>query len=238
MQPNHPPRIALIHALEESVLPARAAFAAEWPEAFCFDLLDTSLATDLQDAGSLDETIMERFQVLAHYASDYRGRGGRTQAILFTCSAFGAAIDAVKAQLLLPVLRPNESAFEEALKLGDRIAILVTFGPSRTSLEAELHAMATAHGRHITIKTILVDGALAALKSGDGATHDQLAAQACRDLGSVDALILGQFSLARAAPHIRRVTSAPVLTTPVCAVRTLKARLGHPNSSSFIRQKG
>ena len=44
MQPNHPPRIALIHALEESVLPARAAFDAEWPEAFCFDLLDASLA--------------------------------------------------------------------------------------------------------------------------------------------------------------------------------------------------
>ena len=41
------PRIALIHALEESVLPARAAFAAHWPEAHAFDLLDTSLATDL-----------------------------------------------------------------------------------------------------------------------------------------------------------------------------------------------
>jgi Asp/Glu/hydantoin racemase len=238
MQPNHPPRIALIHALEESVLPARTAFAAEWPEAFCFDLLDTSLAIDLQDAGGLDEAIMERFQVLAHYASTYHGRTGCTQAILFTCSAFGAAIDAVKAQLSVPVLRPNESAFEEALELGDTIGILVTFGPSQTSLVAELQAMAATRGRNITIKAILVDDALAALKAGDSATHDQLAAQACRDLGPVDALVLGQFSLARAAPYIRQVTCAPVLTTPACAARALKTRLGHPNSSSHTRQKG
>jgi hypothetical protein len=94
-------RIALIHALDESLLPARAAFAADWPQATCFDLLDTSLAVDLADAGRLDESLMERFQVLAGYAAGYEGRAGRTQAILFTCSAFGPAIDAVKARLAL-----------------------------------------------------------------------------------------------------------------------------------------
>ena len=47
------PRIALIHALEESVAPIRAAFREAWPEAFAFDLLDTSLAIDRAHAGVL-----------------------------------------------------------------------------------------------------------------------------------------------------------------------------------------
>jgi Asp/Glu/hydantoin racemase len=218
-------RIALIHALEESVIPARTAFAEEWPEAFCFDLLDTSLAIDLADAGQLEPPMMERFDVLARYSAAYAGKAGRTQAILFTCSAFGPAIDALKANLSIPVLRPNEAAFEEALGLGDRIGLLVTYGPSLHALRNELLAMAQACGRQIRVEPILVDGALAALKAGDGALHDRLAAEACRNLGPVDALVLGQFSLARAAQAVRAVVSVPVLTTPGCAIRSLRARL-------------
>ncbi len=222
------PRIALIHALAESILPAQAAFAAEWPEAFCFDLLDTSLAVDLAEAGQLNAAMIERFQALADYATGYEGKSGRTRAILFTCSAFGPAIDAVKARLPIPVLRPNEAAFEQALVLGDSIGLVVTFGPSLHALQSELEDMAAAQGRKITVKPVLAEGALAALKSGDGETHDRLTAEACRDLGPLDVLILGQFSLARAAPGLRSLLPVPVLTTPDCAVRTLRAQLNRP----------
>ena len=104
-------RIALIHALEESVGPAREAFARHWPEAFAFDLLDTSLAIDRAEAGRLNDDMMARFLSLANYAAAHAGKGGRTAGILFTCSAFGPAIDAVKARAGIPVLRPNEAAF-------------------------------------------------------------------------------------------------------------------------------
>jgi len=234
--PSEPtPRIALIHALEESVLPARAAFAAHWPQARCFDLLDSSLAVDLADAGRLEEDMMQRFQDLAHYATRHPGKGGHTRAILFTCSAFGPAIDAVKARLPMPVLRPNEAAFEQALELGTTLGILVTFDPSRESLAAELQALAAARGRRVTVKTRVADGALAALKAGDTAAHDRLAAEASRDFGPVDALILGQFSLARAAEEVRRAVAVPVLTTPDCAVRALRNRLAQRGLESASR---
>ena len=224
--PANPVRIALIHALEELVLPARAAFAQFWPEAYYFDLLDTSLAVDLAAAGRLDDTMMNRFRHLADYAAATHGKAGKTRAILFTCSAFGPAIDAVKARLSIPVLRPNEAAFEQALELGDTIGLAVTFAPSLHALTAELEAMAAMRGRKIAIKSTIADGALAALKAGDGETHDRLAVAACRSLGSVDALILGQFSLARAADPVSAATSIPVLTTPGCAVQALRERLG------------
>ncbi|OEC37261.1 hypothetical protein SAMN05216600_102230 [Pseudomonas cuatrocienegasensis] len=218
-------RIALIHALEESVLPARKAFAESWPEAFCFDVLDTSLAIDLAHAGQLEPSMMTRFETLARYCLSHDGRAGKTQAILFTCSAFGPAIDALKASLPVPVLRPNEAAFDEALEHGDRIALLVTYGPSLDALRHELLAMGRARGRTISVVPILAEGALAALKAGDGERHDLLATQACRGLGAVDALVLGQFSLARAAAAVQTVVSVPVLTTPGCAIRSLRALL-------------
>lgn len=225
-------RIALIHALEESVAPARAAFAQLWPEAFCFDLLDTSLSVDRAEAGRLDETMMSRFVDLARYASSYGGKGGQTAGILFTCSAFGPAIDAVKPQFAIPVLRPNEAAFAAALRNGSRFLVLVSFEASRASLEAELRAMAEAIGKPVEIDTVLVEEALAALRSGDGARHDQLLADAAaHHLGSSDTIILGQFSLARALPAIQhRLPGVTVLTTPHSAVgemRKLIARQQH-----------
>jgi Asp/Glu/hydantoin racemase len=216
------PRIALLHALEESVLPARAAFASHWPQAKAFDLLDTSLATDLAARGSLDQAMTERFLTLGRYAAASEGAAGPAKAILFTCSAFGPAIDAVKRALPIPVLRPNESAFAEALALGGRIGLIVTFAPSLPSLTQELNEMA---GKPVDVTGIVVEGALAALKAGDGETHDRLAAEAAARLTGIDTLILGQFSLARARPAIEAATGLRVVTTPEAAIRGLKRAL-------------
>jgi Asp/Glu/hydantoin racemase len=217
------PRIALIHALEESVLPARAAFAAHWPEAQAFDLLDTSLATDLAARGRLDAAMTERFLTLARYAAATEATSGPARAILFTCSAFGPAINAVKRALPIPVLRPNESAFAEALALGGRIGLMVTFAPSLPSLTQEIREMA---GGPVEVTGVMVEGALAALKAGDGATHDRLAAEAAARLSGIDTLILGQFSLARARPAIEAATGLRVVTTPEAAIRGLKRAIG------------
>ncbi|QCI68932.1 aspartate/glutamate racemase family protein [Phreatobacter stygius] len=216
------PRIALVHALEESVLPARAAFRELWPEAACFDLLDTALAVDLAARGSLDQPMVDRFLTLGRYAAATEGLGGPARAMLFTCSAFGPAIDAVKQALPIPVFRPNEAAFGEALGLGGSIAILVSFPPSLPSLTRELQDEADARGIPVTIEGIVAEGALAALKAGDGATHDRLVAEAAARLSGADAIILGQFSLARARGAVEAATKARVITTPDAAVRALR----------------
>ena len=216
-------RIALIHALTESVLPVHQAFRALWPEAYCFDLLDTSLSGDLAAGERLEDGIADRIRKLAEYAAASQGEAGETQALLFTCSAFGPAIDAVKDHVSIPVLRPNEAAFEQALAFGNRIGLAVTFSPSFSSLRDELLSMASQRGQRIEVVPVLVEGALAALKAGNGDEHDRLAAEACRRLPPVDTLVLGQFSLARAADAVRNCIAAPVLTTPSSAVTALQS---------------
>jgi Asp/Glu/hydantoin racemase len=211
------PRIALIHALPESPEPANRAFATLWPEAARFNLMDDSLAPDLAAAGTITKAITQRFLDLANYASGTGAHG-----ILFTCSAFGASIDACKKALPIPVLKPNEAALEAALAAGSRIALLATFGPTIPSMTAELEVMAKEKGIVPTILTRVVDGALAALKRGDATEHDRLIARVAAELTGVDALVLAQFSMARAAAAIAAVKGRTVITTPESAVLKLR----------------
>lgn len=224
-EPPRGPRIALIHALAESLPPIHQAFERHWPEAITFDVFDSSLAPDLAHVGEVDVAMVRRFLTLGRYAAASEGQGGRTAGILFTCSAFGPAIDAVKGALTIPVLRPNEATFNRALQMGKHIGLLVTFPPSLPALEAELRQMAGERGLKISITSRVIDGALAALKAGDGETHDQLAAAVAAGMPPVDCLILGQFSLAQAERAVQAAVSCPVLTTPRSAVEQLRAML-------------
>lgn len=218
------PRIALIHALEESVVPAHAAFHAHWPQAELFDVMDVSLAPDLAAAGAITPDIARRIEALAHQALATTGPAGTTAGILYTCSAFGPAIDAVKQRVPVPVLRPNECAFEAALDHGGPIGLVVSFGPSAAALAAELRDMAAARGQAVEVTTALATGALEALKSGDATRHDQLVASAAATLDAV-VLVLGQFSMARAEYAVAQACAQPVLTTPRSAVEGLRRRI-------------
>src|SRR5579864_5060122 len=138
-------RVMLVHAVAEAVIPIHDAFAAGWPEARIHDLLDTSLSLDLAaDGGVLGTRMVERFRVLGHYAAGAGPEGRISDAVLFTCSAFGPAIDAVRREIAIPVLKPNEAAFEQALRHGARIGLLVTFAPSLAPMLAELREMMNA----------------------------------------------------------------------------------------------
>jgi len=219
------PRIALIHALEESVVPARTAFRKNWPDADAFDLLDTSLAVDLARKGRLDSSIMDRFQTLSDYVLRSGAKSNPLRGILFTCSAFGPAIDAVKAVMPIPVLRPNESAFRDACRLGRRIGLLVTFQPSLGGLRRELEQMAAEQGKSVEVTGAVAGNALEALKRGDPDEHDRIVAEAASGLADIDVLVLGQFSLARASGRVKAVVDLPVVTTPDAAVCELKRRV-------------
>jgi hypothetical protein len=77
----------------------------------------------------------------------------------------------------------------------------------------------------VEVVPCLAPGALAALDAGDAATHDQLAAEAAVALRDCDVVLLGQFSLARAASLVAAATGKPVVTTPDSAVAKLKRLL-------------
>lgn len=207
-------RLALIHALRHSPPPIEAAFAELWPGQVLMNLLDDSLSADLAREGRLTEAMTGRFLALARYAADTGAQG-----ILFSCSAFGPSIEACARDLApIPVLKPNEAAIEEACAIGRRIGLLATFPGTLASMPPEFPP-------GVEVVPCLAEGALAALDAGDVAAHDQLAAEAATRLKDCDAILLGQFSLARAAPRVAAATGRPVVTTPGSAVRRLRSLL-------------
>jgi len=213
-------RIALIHATALAVDPIRDAFEAGWPQARITNLLDDSLSTDLALEGTLTERMIDRFVTLARYSA-----GCGANAILFTCSAFGVAIEAARREVSIPVLKPNEAMFEEALEIGGRIGLISTFQPSIPSMVRELEDEATRRGTKVSIRTHTVAGAMDALSRGDAKLHDQLIAASGAEFTDRDVLMLAQFSMARAAKGLNVRPGQRVLTSPLSAVARLKRDL-------------
>ena len=218
---NIPPRIFLIHATPLAIAAINDSFRKLWPEARLANLLDDSLTADLQQAGKIDRSLTDRFIKLARYAHETGADG-----IVFTCSAFGSAIDACKDALPIPVLRPNEAMVEEAMAYGDRFALMATFEPAIASITEEIQRRASELGRHVTIDAIHVPGALQAAREGDLARHDGLIANAAAAVKEADVICFAQFSMSQtAADMCAGVSGKPVLTTPDSAVRLIRKLL-------------
>ena len=214
------PRIALIHATPISMDPIKAAFASGWPEAETLNILDDSLAVDRAKVEDLTPALYERFRTLTRYAKSIG-----SNAVLYTCSAFGAAIAASAKESDIPVLKPNEAMFEAAIRKGGRIAMIYTFSPSRPGMEQEFREEAERINPAATITSFLAPGAVEAVRAGDDATHNRLVAEQAAKLDGFDAIVLAHFSTSRALAAVQAVTRIPVLTAPGAAVEKLRGLL-------------
>ena len=220
-------RIGLIHATPLAVQPIAASFAALWPQARLHNILDDSLSVDRARDGRLTEAMTQRFIDLSHYAV----RCG-CEALLFTCSAFGPAIEAAAARCGVPTFKPNEAMFDAALALAKReavlrIGLLATFEPSIASMAQELQACASQRGLRIAIEAGHVPEAMDDLQHGQAQLHHQKIAQAAAALPACDVIMLAQFSMAAAQPLAQRASNAPVLSSPDCAVTELRRKISH-----------
>ena len=122
---NRSPKIYLIHAGLVSMKPIVDSFVKDWPQAHLAHVLDDSLPDELARAGRITEGLIERFRTLGRYCV-----AAGADAILFTCATFGTAIDAVKRDHRIPVLKPNESLAQELGTHPGRVALLGTFADS------------------------------------------------------------------------------------------------------------
>lgn len=220
-------RIGLIHATPLAVQPIAASFAALWPQARLHNILDDSLSVDRARDGRLTESMTQRFIDLSHYAV----RCG-CEALLFTCSAFGPAIEAAAAGSGVPTFKPNEAMFDAALAMAKsdavlRVGLLATFEPSIASMAQELQACASQRGLPIAIEAGHVPEAMDDLQRGQAQLHHQKIAQAAAALPACDVIMLAQFSMAAAQPLAQSASAAPVLSSPDCAVTELRRKISH-----------
>lgn len=215
------PKIGLIHATTLSMEPTKQAFSRLWPEASFFHVLDNSLSDDRNKSVNLTDDLIRRIKTLADYTLSCAADG-----VLFSCSAFGPAIESVANSTPVPVLKPNEAMFEQALDVGGPVAMLATFQPSISTMEKELQVQAAARGVSMEMQSICVPEARTALNAGDVDSHNRLLADAAQKVSGMNAILLAHFSMDRAVGEIERRISIPVLSPPTGAVAHFKTILG------------
>jgi aspartate/glutamate racemase len=216
------PRIALISVHPIAMQPPEDAFKRLWPEADRAPILDESLFHDRGKAGVLTKPLSDRIVALAEYAKLCGADG-----ILFTCSAFGEAIESVQRTYSMPVLKPNEAMFEAALEAGRKVGMLASAPFAVAGLEQEFRELAEKKRPDAVIKTHCVPEAMHALTRGDAAEHNRLLAEAAHNLADCDVIILAHFSTSRAEDAVAARVKVPVLTAPGAAVTKLKRLLAH-----------
>ncbi|MFC0199764.1 aspartate/glutamate racemase family protein [Paracoccus rhizosphaerae] len=213
-------RIALIHATRVAIDPIEAALSRLWPEARAFSILEESLAVDRASGAASLEELDRRIVALCRYTEALQPHG-----ILYTCSSFGAGIEEAARLCPVPVLKPNEAMFDQALAHGHDIVMLYTFPPAVDGMSREFQAEVAIRGAKAQLRPIFVPDALDALQAGDAARHDALIAEAAATVGQADAIMLAQFSMASAGQGAQALTPVPVLSSPDAAVEHLKARI-------------
>lgn len=192
------------------------------PEVKTFNIVDESLLMNTVAAGRLTTKTARRLALYLESAED-----AGADAILVTCSSVGAAVEAARPFVGVPVLRVDQPMADRAVSLGRRIGVIATL-PTTLGPTADLvRARAALQGREVEIVSHLCEGAFAAISSGDGATHDRLVAAGLGELmGQVDVVVLAQASMARVADTMPAAELAvPVLSSPRAGVEAARAAL-------------
>jgi hypothetical protein len=209
--------IALISAVPAAIPPARAAFAALYPDATTWNVIDDRLLDDAD--GHIDARMARRMQRLI----DHTLIEG-ADAVLLTCSMYAAIAHRADADVAVPVHGPDDGLFDAVASGGFRRIALVA--PGANPLADSLARLRTAIGPDVAVDGVIADGAPAAARVRD---HDALVEAIVSAVIQVspkpDAVVLGQYSLAAAADEVQAAIGVPTLAAPEHAVRRLRTLL-------------
>ncbi len=220
-------RIALIHATRLAIDPIVNAFDTQWQDAEHISILDESLVLDRRKDEHLTEALSNRIVALCRHAE-----GVGSDGVLFTCSAFGEAIEKAALSSSVPVLKPNEAMFEKALSMGDRITMVYTFPPALAGMEQEFLEEAARCQSSARIQSVYAEGARQAVEQGDIEKHNEIISNTISSVKDADAILLAHFSMATAERDARSVTDIPVISSPTTAIEKMKS-LATPGSKTI-----
>jgi Asp/Glu/hydantoin racemase len=181
-------------------------------------------APELEVINLLDDGLLRLFR-----SGDEAGAEGRladminatrdcygAELAMLTCSAVPRAImGRLRASAGLPVLKIDEPMAREAVGVGRRIGVVVTFPPTLETTSRLLHEAAAEAGLSVEVLPEVVPEAYQALLAGDTNRHDGLLLDAIarlRERGP-SAIVLAQVSMARVLPQAVGRAVVPVLTS-------------------------
>ena len=215
-------RISFLHT-GAVVIPVFAELAAtHLPGVEVQHLLDDKIVADL-GADPEGRDVAGRLGALGRTAV-----AAGSEALVFSCSSISGFAGALQQELGIPVLRIDEAMADRAVEAGRSVAVVATLPTTLAPTAALLRERAALRGVELDLAEVLVEGAFAAVSSGDRATHDSLVAAAVlAQTARHDVVVLAQASMAGAAAGLD-TGGVPVLTSPELGVRRVAETLQSP----------
>jgi Asp/Glu/hydantoin racemase len=129
-------------------------------------------------------------------------------------------VDDARPEVSIPLIKIDEAMIAEAVAKGTKIGVVATNVATLEPTRQLLQAQAEDANEEIKVELVLVENALAALLSGDGATHDHLVKKAVLELGErADVVVLAQATMARVLDVIPESNrQVPILSSPHLAL--------------------
>ncbi|MCU1516698.1 MAG: hypothetical protein JWQ75_1419 [Pseudarthrobacter sp.] len=208
------PRIALLHTGAVVIGPIMELVKRELPGITAINYLDDRIVADLGDP-DVSDSVPRRVAGLAKAAAD-----AGAEAIMLTCSSISELAAPISAELGIPILRIDEAMADQAVATGSRITVLATLPTTCGPTSRLIAERARAAGLTPAIRSVVVEGAFAAVASGDRPGHDRIVADAIRVAAEdSDVVVLAQASMASAAEGCD--AAVPVLTSLESGVQRL-----------------
>jgi len=196
-------RIACFHTAAIHQHTFSALFAEQAPEASLIHMVRDDLLSEAQVVGveALIDPVLEALGALSS-----------ADAILCTCSTLGPLVDTIQSNKYIRVDRP---VMEAASEHGPKILLALCLESTRTS---SLALLTDVRGDDLDATVTMSEAAWPLFMRGElDAFADAVAADVAIAAPGHDAIVLGQASMAVAAPSLSAL-GIPVLTSPPLAV--------------------
>jgi len=215
-----PRRVAFLHTGAVVISPVADLASRLLPGVGTVNYLDDRIVADLGDADRA-ESVPERLVELAAAA-----KAAGADAVMLTCSSISHLAASTAERAGIEVLRIDEAMADDAVRRGQRIAVLATLPTTLTPTVGLIRERAALADVTPDLITEVVEGAFAAVVGGDRLTHDALVSAAIeRVAADADVVVLAQASMASAAEAAS--VTVPVLTSLEPGITRLAEHLTH-----------
>ncbi|MDR2724989.1 MAG: aspartate/glutamate racemase family protein [Candidatus Adiutrix sp.] len=217
-------KVAIIHTFLYSVEDFKALFKKYLPEVEMINIIDDSLLAESLANKKRTEGVTQR---MALYAFAAQSLGA--DAILNQCSSVAGAVDLIQPMLKIPYVKVDQPMAEEAVRLGEKIAVIATAISTVEPSSQLVEEMGRRAGKKVSVSRCYCEGAYEALLNhGDQAKHNEIViGNVKRAAEAHDVIVMAQGSMYKLLPLLTEVKK-PVLTSLETGVAQLRPLLGLP----------
>lgn len=212
-------RVGVIHATLNAVQPMLDAFHRYEPSVTVLNFLDEGLLLAVNEQGGVTPEILRRFTSLIEKAVESKIDG-----ILLSCTVFSPHVPLIKHFFPVPIVSVDGAMLEQAVNAGSRIGVIATVAAAGPTTARQIEEIAAQKGKNVQVDVAICTEAFAKLQV-DPSTHDRLIRETAIALADkVDAIVLAQISMARAAVRMEEI-KVPVLTSPKSSIMAIMQAL-------------